>query len=300
MKRDYNKNPLRIFIGVGHGGPDAGAVNPALGIREASCNLAIAMQMQTDLRRHGVQVKLSRYCDEPDTLKEEIAQCNAYDPDFAVEIHTNAGGGTGFEVYYQLEPWVNSKASMQMAVLFDNNVCKYLGRNTRGLKSSQQLGWLKQVKAPCILVENFFVDGPNAAWYSQPEQLTKLSKAYVRSILEFYGIPYQSDSIMTLRYKVVNDDLNTARDCAASALLVNGSHYVNLRQLVKSFGMATYYDEKIRKILIYPPEYYSESEFMSGLLKISDFTTPLEREMAGISIDEADLWEFDEYDEDTP
>ena len=296
MKRNYIKEPLRIFIGVGHGGCDPGAVNEALGLTEAAVNLSVAMLMQKDLRRHGVQVKLSRYTDEEDRLKEEIAECNAYTPDFAVEIHTNAGGGSGFEVYHQLEPWANSKVSLQMAVLFDTCVKKYAGVKTRGVKTNQNLGWLKEVTAPCILVENFFIDGPKAAWYSEPAQLEKLARAYTRAILEFYGIPWQSDGLVTLRYQMVNEDLTTARTYGCQAVLVNGSYYVNLRQFAKSFGMAVYYEERTKKILLYPPEYYTESEFQQGLLKISDFETPAEKAMAGISIDEAESWYFDEYD----
>ena len=88
IMRNYNKHPLRIFIGVGHGGSDPGAVNKTLGLTEAGINLTIALLMERDLKRHGVQVMLSRYTDEDDRLKEEIAECNAYTPDFAVEIHT--------------------------------------------------------------------------------------------------------------------------------------------------------------------------------------------------------------------
>ena len=290
--RNYHKEPLRIFIGVGHGGRDPGAVNTALGLTEAAVNLSVAMLMQKDLRRHGVQVKLSRYTDEEDRLKEEIAECNAYAPDFAVEIHTNAGGGSGFEVYYQLEPWANSKISLQMATLFNASVAKYAGVKTRGLKTNPNLGWLKEITAPCILVENFFLDGANAAWYSQPAQLEKLARAYTRAILEFY------DSLVTLRYQMINEDLTTARTLGCQAVLVNGSYYVNLRQFAKSFGMAVYYEESTKKILLYPPDYYTESEFQQGLLKISDFETPVEKAMAGISIDEAESWYFDEYEPD--
>ena len=297
MSRDYKKEPLRIFIGVGHGGSDPGAVNKELGLTEAAVNLSIAMLMQKDLRRHGVLVKLSRDEDEEDRLKEQIAECNAYAPDFAVAIHTNAGGGSGFEVYHQLEPWVHSKVSLQMAALFDASVCKYLAVNTRGVKTNKNLGWLKQVQAPCILVENFFIDGPHVRWYSAPEQLEKLSKAYVRAILEFYGIPYQPDTLITLRYRMVTDELTTARNYTCPAVQINGSYYVNLRQFAQSFGMAVYYDERTKQILVYPPEYYTESEFASGLLKISDFESPVERAMAGISIEDAQAWQFDEYDE---
>ena len=125
----------------------------------------------------------------------------------------------------------------------------------------------------------------------------------MRSILELYGIPYLADTTVTLRYKIVNDDLTTAKNYGCPAVLINGNCYVQLRQFSKSFGMAVYYDAKTKQVLLYPPEYYAESEFQSGLLKISDFETPAEQALAGISgisIDEAESWHFDEYEEDTP
>jgi hypothetical protein len=95
---------------------------------------------------------------------------------------------------------------------------------------------------------------------------------------------------------MVNEDFTTARTYGCQAVLVNGSYYVNLRQFAKSFGMAVYYEERTKKILLYPPDYYTESDFQQGLLKISDFETPAEKAMAGISADEAESWYFDEYD----
>ena len=87
----------KVFIGVGHGGSDPGAV--ANGFRESNLNLAIALACQDELARHGVLAKMSRTTDENDPLSEEIKECNAFDPDIAVEIHNNAGGGDGCEVF---------------------------------------------------------------------------------------------------------------------------------------------------------------------------------------------------------
>ena len=33
-------------------------------------------------------------------MDSKVAMCNAYNPDLVIDIHYNAGGGTGFEVYY--------------------------------------------------------------------------------------------------------------------------------------------------------------------------------------------------------
>ena len=280
--RNYNKHPLRIFIGVGHGGYDPGAVNKTLGLSEAGINLTIALLMERDLKRHGVQVQLSRYTSEDDRLKEEIAECNAYNPDFALEIHTNAGGGTGFEVYYQLEPWEHSKLSLEMAKRFDTNVQTHFGVKTRGIKTNRNLGWLSQVQAPCILVENFFIDGERAAWYAEPAQLKRFAKAYVCAILDYYGMAYVADnsSCQMVKYQVL--DANGAKECASRAVLIDGNWYVHLRHFSQNLGKDVHYDQTEKRIIIYPPEEYKVSETGYGLLRIRDYETRLDRVMAGI------------------
>lgn len=80
----------KVFIGVGHGGKDPGAV--ANGLQEKDINLVMALEMAKILTRHGVEAALSRTADENDLLQEELAEAKAFAPDLAVEIHNNAGG----------------------------------------------------------------------------------------------------------------------------------------------------------------------------------------------------------------
>jgi N-acetylmuramoyl-L-alanine amidase len=75
---------MKVFIGVGHGGGDPGAV--ANGAKEKDLNLSIAMACRDELKRHGVEALMSRAKDENDPLSEEIRECNAYSPDLAVSI----------------------------------------------------------------------------------------------------------------------------------------------------------------------------------------------------------------------
>ena len=88
----------KVFIGVGHGGSDPGAV--ANGFREKDLNLSVALACNEELARHGVTTLMSRTGDENDPLTDEIRECNAFAPDLAVDIHNNAGGGDGAEAYY--------------------------------------------------------------------------------------------------------------------------------------------------------------------------------------------------------
>ena len=48
----------RVFIGVGHGGSDPGAV--ANGMREKDINLVMGAMMKVELERHGLTVGISR------------------------------------------------------------------------------------------------------------------------------------------------------------------------------------------------------------------------------------------------
>ena len=88
---------MKVFIGVGHGGSDPGAVSYLV---EKDVNLVEALACRDFLEAHGVQVLMSRTSDEDDPLTDEIKECNAFNPDLAVDIHNNAGGGDGFEAYY--------------------------------------------------------------------------------------------------------------------------------------------------------------------------------------------------------
>lgn len=154
----------KIFIAVGHGGKDPGAVKD--NIVEAFCNLEVAVQMRDELQRHGFLVKLSREKDENDPLREEIAQCNAYQPDLAIAVHTNAGGGSGFEVFYQsTRSWENMKQSEKLASLVDKKVRNCFLSGSRGVKTRRDLGWLNEVQAPAILCENFL-------WMGQKQIIT--------------------------------------------------------------------------------------------------------------------------------
>ena len=145
----------KVCIDAGHGGKDPGAV--ANGFNEKDLNLAIALACWDELARYGVSVKLSRTKDENDTTAEAIRECNAFAPDLAVDIHCNAGGGDGAEVYHSIH---NSPETA-------NNILSELvkiGQNSRGAKTlknangTDYFGFIRETKAPAVLVECAFVD----------------------------------------------------------------------------------------------------------------------------------------------
>ncbi|MBQ8474152.1 MAG: N-acetylmuramoyl-L-alanine amidase [Clostridia bacterium] len=146
----------KVFIGVGHGGSDPGAV--ANGFKEKDLNLAIATKCAEELRRHSVNVLMSRTKDENDTLDEEIAEANEFAPDLAVDFHNNAGGGDGAEAFYQHK----STESKELALSILEEVEK-TGQNSRGAKIKlwgelDYFGFLREINCVAAIVEFAFID----------------------------------------------------------------------------------------------------------------------------------------------
>ena len=276
---------IKIFIGVGHGGPDPGAV--ANNIVEKQVNLLVAFALEAELKRHGFQVKLSRYGDEEDRLADEIAECNAYGPDFAIEIHTNAGGGSGFEVYHPVtNDWDRYRQSIRMAQLMQTHVQRYQQVKPRGVKAGAKYGWLNGVHAPAVLCENFFVDGPNAAVYARQDALKQLAKAYAVAILEYYGMRYVEAQYS---YKVNVIDYNySSSTCKLQADLQDGHIHGELRSILAMVDYGVYYNEKSRELTVFPELLFDEASFAEGAITLDEIA-------AMGSLDHL----YDAYDDDT-
>lgn len=184
----------KVFIGAGHGGRDGGAC--ANGLREADINLVMALAMAEELRRHGVTVAVSRTSDEDDTLEEEIGEANAFSPDLAIDVHNNAGGGDGFEVYVQTNSY--AKASRVFGDALERQV-KAIGQNSRGVKTrtyagGDYYGFLRRIKAPAVLAEGAFLDSADRYIIDTEEEQRAFGTAYAKAALEVLGIPWRDHS----------------------------------------------------------------------------------------------------------
>lgn len=183
----------KVYVGVGHGGSDPGAV--ANGFKESDLNLAIALACQDELARHGVLVKISRTKDEYDSLTGKINECNAFHPDLALDIHNNAGGGDGAEVYHS----INGGTGKTLAVNILDEVVK-IGQNSRGTKTrknssgSDYFGFIRSVNAPSVIVECAFVDNKtDMRILDTAAERAKFGQAIARGILKTLGVTYQPE-----------------------------------------------------------------------------------------------------------
>lgn len=187
----------KVFIGVGHGGADSGAIGN--GFYEKDLNLSIALACRDVLERHGVTVLMSRTKDENDTLTEEIKECNAFAPDLAIDIHNNAGGGDGVETFY----YSKGGTSKTLAENVLAEIVK-IGQNSRGAKNrlnssgKDYYGFIRETYAPAVIVECAFVDNKTDIQIIDTEAERKtMGVAIAKGILKTLGIAYVEEKPAT-------------------------------------------------------------------------------------------------------
>jgi N-acetylmuramoyl-L-alanine amidase len=193
---------MKVFIGVGHGGLDSGAV--ANNAKEKDLNLSIALACRDELVRHGVSVKMSRTKDENDPLSDEIKECNAFSPDLAVDIHNNAGGGDGSEAFYHY----GGGKSKTLAENILSEIVK-VGQNSRGAKTRKNAngkdyyGFIRETSAPAVIVECAFVDNATDLKILATEGKRKeMGVAIAKGILKTLGVEIQSEKASLYRVQV--------------------------------------------------------------------------------------------------
>ena len=193
---------MKVFIGVGHGGSDPGAV--ANNTKEKDLNLSIALACRDELVRHGVSVKMSRTKDEDDPLSEEIRECSAFAPDLAVDIHNNAGGGDGAEAFYH-------HGGGKSKTLAENVLAEIVkvGQNSRGAKirknsnGKDYYGFIRETSCPAVIVECAFVDNPTDLKILATEgDRHKVGVAIAKGILKTLGIEFEAERGTLYRVQV--------------------------------------------------------------------------------------------------
>ena len=170
-----------------NGGSDPGAV--ANGLKESNLALDIGMRLNTLLKAAGVFTLISRTADVDDDLTDKIARCNVFDPDLALDIHINSGGGIGWEAFV----YSGGGTSKLLAQNIEQEVKKIT--ISRGLKTklnssgSDYFGFIRQVQAPSVILEAAFIDNAkDVERIKTGEGRQKFAEAYAAGILKTLGV----------------------------------------------------------------------------------------------------------------
>ncbi|MCM1226254.1 MAG: N-acetylmuramoyl-L-alanine amidase [Clostridium sp.] len=173
----------KVFVGVGHGGVDSGAVKY---IVEKEYTLKTGKLVAEHLKNAGIEFIMSRDADIDTTMEGKLKLCNDYDPDLIIDIHFNAVGGHGFEVYYSMYGGMSltlaENINAEVSKFMYSNGCKTFIRN-----GADRFTIIRETNAPSVLIEGGFVDDWDDAQFIKANY-DKLAKAYADGILKTLDI----------------------------------------------------------------------------------------------------------------
>ena len=181
----------KVYIGVGHGSSDPGAVFGKF--KEKDLALEIAKYCDAYLKKYGVETMLSRRNDSEVWLEQRIAQCNSFDPDLAVDVHLNAFDGTadGAEVYHTIYGGDGKKLAKNILAEMEK-----IGQNSRGEKvkdlnkdGRDDFGFIRLINCPSVLCECAFIDNKtDVKIVDTKAERQKMGEAIAKGILKTLGI----------------------------------------------------------------------------------------------------------------
>lgn len=227
----------KVYVGVGHGGSDPGAVSGAH--KESIYALDIATACTEELRRHGVSVLQSRIIDEYESASAKVKECNVYAPDIALDIHLNSSvkhNADGFEIYHT----VNGGKGKDLAQRVETAV-KAIGQNSRGVKirlntlGRDYFGIIRQTNCPAVLVECAFIDSVDVQIVDTLAERKRMGVAIAHGILAYFGITIKaqisgSDSQKTNYKPYIKKYQSWLNTKYATGLVVDGLYGKNTKK----------------------------------------------------------------------
>ena len=184
-----------IYIAAGHGGSDPGAVSGKY--IEKALTLKTALACQNYLRNYECETVMARTTDKSCTVAHKMKEVEQKRPSLVLEIHYNAGGGEGCEVYY----WHTHAPSKSLAQKVLAEMVK-LGQKSRGIKESKagtsyNFGMCRQAATtgiPSILGEYAFVDNAkDQAKINSDAKLRAVGEAYAKAAVSYLGLKKKAE-----------------------------------------------------------------------------------------------------------
>ena len=156
------KKPLKnikIAIDAGHGGNEFGAIG-CLGDKEKDINLSIAKFLETDLKKRGAKVIMTRNDNSYIGLKNRVDIANQEDAVVFISIHCNAlpdeadpNKNSGTSIYY----YYNQAKPLADEIM--NSVTNELGINNDKVRQGS-LAVVRNTNALSLLIETSYIINP--------------------------------------------------------------------------------------------------------------------------------------------
>lgn len=189
---------MNICISIGHGksangGYDSGAVGG--GYQEFKIAREIGKYIGEVFKGYDCKADVINY-DATLYLTDRIAHVNKHGYDLAIEIHLNASGGTGSEVYYKHK----SSTGKKLAGAISKSIANTFGIRDRGAKvkinpsnGTDYFGFVRSCKCESLLIETVFIDTASDRKHVETAAgQRQCAEAIVKAVADFYGIKKKS------------------------------------------------------------------------------------------------------------
>lgn len=189
---------MNICISIGHGksakgGYDSGALGG--NYQEFKIGREIGRYIGEVFKGYACAADVINY-DATLYLTERIAHVNKHGYDLALEIHLNAAGGTGSEVYYKHK----SATGKKLAAAISKSIANTFGIRDRGAKvkinpanGTDYFGFVRSCKCESLLIETVFIDTASDRKHVETAAgQRQCAEAIVKAVANFYGIKKKS------------------------------------------------------------------------------------------------------------
>lgn len=218
---------MNICISIGHGksakgGYDSGALGG--NYQEFKIAREIGKYIGEIFKGYACTADVINY-DATLYLTERIAHVNKHGYDLAIEIHLNASGGTGSEVYYKHK----SATGKKLAGAISKSIANTFGIRDRGAKvkinpanGTDYFGFVRSCKCESLLIETVFIDTASDRKHVETAAgQRQCAEAIVKAIADFYGIKKKSAPAV----KPSEDKPTAATVRAGDIVKIKGSKY---------------------------------------------------------------------------
>ena len=216
---------MNICVSIGHGksakgGYDSGALGG--NYQEFKIAREIGKYIGEVFKGYNCTADVINY-DATLYLTDRIAHVNKHGYDLAMEIHLNASGGTGSEVYYKHK----SSTGKKLAGAISKSIANTFGIRDRGAKvkinpanGTDYFGFVRSCKCESLLIETVFIDTASDRKHVETAAgQRQCAEAIVKAIADFYGIKKKSAPAV----KPSEDKPTTVR--AGDIVKIKGSKY---------------------------------------------------------------------------
>lgn len=189
---------MNICVSIGHGksakgGYDSGALGG--NYQEFKIGREIGKYIGEIFKGYNCTADVINY-DATLYLTDRIAHVNKHGYDLAMEIHLNAAGGTGSEVYYKHK----SATGKKLAGAISKSIANTFGIRDRGAKvkinpsnGTDYFGFVRSCKCESLLIETVFIDTASDRKHVETAAgQRQCAEAIVKAIADFYGIKKKS------------------------------------------------------------------------------------------------------------